>query len=61
MNDLELIRPNKLAELLDISIPTLYRMINEGELPPKVAISKRAVGWKRSQIEDWIEKRTETQ
>ena len=59
MKDLSIIRPNELAELLSISIPTLYRMINSGELPPKIRIGKRAVGWRRSQIEDWIEERTE--
>ncbi|WP_441001139.1 helix-turn-helix transcriptional regulator [Fodinibius sp. SL11] len=59
MDDLELIRPKQLADLLSISIPTLYRMINEGDLPPKVKIGKRAVGWRRSQIEEWMEERTE--
>ena len=59
MKDLSIIRPKELAELLSISIPTLYRMINNGELPPKVQIGKRAVGWRRSQIEDWMEERTE--
>jgi prophage regulatory protein len=59
MKDLSLIRPNELADLLSISIPTLYRMINNGELPPKVRIGKRAVGWRRSQIEDWMDERTE--
>ncbi|MFH5885436.1 helix-turn-helix transcriptional regulator [Halalkalibaculum sp. DA3122] len=59
MKDLSLIRPNELADLLSISIPTLYRMINNGELPPKVRIGKRAVGWHRSQIEDWMDERTE--
>lgn len=61
MEDLSIIRPNKLAELLSISIPTLYRMINNGELPPKIKIGKRAVGWRRSQIEEWMEERTERQ
>ena len=59
MKDLSLIRPNELADLLSISIPTLYRMINNGELPPKVRVGKRAVGWRRSQIEDWMDERTE--
>ncbi len=59
MKDLELIRPKQLAKLLSISIPTLYRMINDGELPPKVKIGKRAVGWRRKQIEEWMDERTE--
>lgn len=59
MKNLSLIRPNQLADLLSISIPTLYRMISNGELPPKVRIGKRAVGWRRSQIEEWMDERTE--
>lgn len=51
---LKVIRPKELAELLSISIPTLYRMENKGKLPPKRRISKRVVGWLSSDIEQWL-------
>lgn len=54
----QILRPKQVAELLSISIPTLYRI--QSELPPKIKLSKRgrAVGWKSSEIELYLESRT---
>lgn len=54
---LQIIRPKELAELLSISIPTIYRI--QDELPPKIKLSKngRAVGWRRSDIEEYLNSR----
>lgn len=52
-----ILRPKEVAQLLSISIPTLYRMMDE--LPPKIRVGKRAVGWRESEIQDWLEERTE--
>jgi len=58
MSDLRIIRPKELADLLSVSIPTLYRMMDE--LPPKIKLSKRgrAVGWRMSDIEKYLESRS---
>lgn len=56
----EIIRPKELSEMLGLSIPTIYRMYNEGQLPPKIKISSRAVGWLRSDIEEWLLQRKES-
>lgn len=53
----QLIRPRDLAEKLSISLATLYRMKKDGKLPPQVKIHERAVGWKVSDIEEWIDTR----
>ena len=55
----EIIRPKELAEMLTLSLPTIYRMYNNGQLPPKVKISSHAVGWLRSDIEEWLLQRKE--
>lgn len=60
MEDL-LIRPRDLAEKLSISLATLYRMKKAGELPPQVKIHERAVGWKVSDIKEWLDERTENE
>lgn len=52
-----LIRPRDLAEKLSISLATLYRMKKAGELPPQVKIHERAVGWKVSDIKEWLDER----
>lgn len=55
MSNLEVIRPTALSKLLSISKPTLWRMEQRGELPKRVRISERAVGWLKSDIEEWLE------
>ncbi len=54
---IQILRPKELAEILSISIPTLYRI--QDELPPKIKLSKngRAVGWGRSDIENYLSSR----
>ena len=59
MNAFQIIRPKELAEILSVSIPTLYRMMDD--LPPKIKLSKhgRAVGWRHSDIVEYLESRQE--
>lgn len=59
MKNINLIRTAKLAELLGVSKSQIYNMIRDGELPPRVQISSRACGWRASDIDEWIEERTE--
>jgi predicted DNA-binding transcriptional regulator AlpA len=34
-------------------------MYNNGQLPPKLKISSHAIGWLRSDIEEWLLERKE--
>ncbi|MDR8389511.1 AlpA family phage regulatory protein [Aliifodinibius sp. S!AR15-10] len=49
-----IVRPKELANMLSMSIATIYRMQNEDNLPPKIKMGSRAVGWLRSDIEEWL-------
>lgn len=51
------IRPGELAKLLNLSRPTLWRMEKEGRLPRRKQIAGRAVGYLRSDIEEWLKSR----
>jgi prophage regulatory protein len=53
----KIIRPKELANMLSISISTLYKMQDEGQLPPKIKVSNNAVGWLRADIEEWLSQR----
>lgn len=55
MKNLQIIRPSELCKLLGVSPSTLHRMEKRNELPVRVEISERAVGWLRTDIEDWLE------
>ena len=52
-----ILRPKELAEALDISRSTLYRMEKRGELPKRRKISENTRGWPRSEIIEWLENR----
>lgn len=52
-----IIRAKELAKRLTISIPTLWRMEKNGELPPKIKITERISGWRESDIQKWLSSR----
>lgn len=53
--DKHIIRPKEFAKMLSVSISTLYRMQQEGRLPPKIKFSHRAVGWVSTDLDEWLE------
>lgn len=56
-----LIRPKTLASsILGISLSTLYERMKDDDSPPKVKLSSGAVGFKRSDVEAYINSKTET-
>jgi prophage regulatory protein len=54
MNNL-IIRPKQLAQQIGVSTVTLWRMEKAGELPPRIKLGSRAVGWRTSDITAWLE------
>ncbi|SHE87919.1 transcriptional regulator, AlpA family [Fodinibius roseus] len=54
-----LIRPKVLSNKLGIGLSTLYELMKEPDFPRKVRISKQAVGFRESEIMEWIESNTE--
>lgn len=54
---LKIIRPSELSEILNLSTVTIWRMEKRGDLPPRKQIGKRAVGWTRKSIEQWLDSR----
>jgi prophage regulatory protein len=54
---IQIIRPGELAEILNLSTVTIWRMEKRGDLPPRKKIGKRSTGWTQKQIEDWLESR----
>lgn len=56
---MKIIRAKNAAELLGISLATLYRWQNKGFLPPKVKYPSGSVGYRSDDIEAFIEEHTE--
>lgn len=55
----QIIRRNELAKQLQVSEVTIWRMEKRGDLPKRVNISERVVGWLKSDIEQWLESKKE--
>lgn len=52
-----LLRIGEVVQLLGISKPTVYRLMNEGEFPRPIRLSKARVAWLQADLETWLESR----
>lgn len=55
--NLSILRPSMLADILNVSTVTIWRMEKRGELPPRKKYSSKCVGWPEKTIRDWMESR----
>lgn len=56
MNDKIHRRPS-VEDWTGLSRSTLYDMIAKGSFPKPIRLGKRAVGWRESQINEWLTER----
>ena len=52
-----LLRRREVEKITGMSRSSIYRLMQEGEFPRPVGVGPRAVRWKVSDIEAWIESR----
>lgn len=45
---------NEMVEITGLSRSTLQRMQSSGDLPTRMQISRKRVGWLRSDVETWL-------
>jgi len=57
MPDLSLIKLPEVIIMTGLSRSTIYLYMKENEFPKPVRIGKRAVAWRREQVENWIKHR----
>ncbi|MCC5617903.1 AlpA family transcriptional regulator [Nostoc sp. CHAB 5836] len=55
-----LLRLPKVMNTTGLGRSTIYRMIAKKLFPRPIKISVRAVAWRQTDIDDWIEARTST-
>lgn len=53
-----ILRLRDVLHMVRLSRPTVYRMVKAGTFPAQVQLSTAAVGWLRSEVEQWIAQRT---
>jgi prophage regulatory protein len=52
-----LLRKPEVLKIVPFKYVTMYAMIKRGEFPAPIKIGQRAVAWKMSEIQAWIESR----
>ena len=50
-----LLRTREVLELVPVGRSTLWRLVQRSEFPRPIRIGPRAVGWRVSDIEEWLE------
>jgi prophage regulatory protein len=55
----QLLRWPTVQQLCGISRPTAWRLERQGIFPARRKIASNSVGWLRSEIESWIQDRTQ--
>jgi prophage regulatory protein len=53
----EVIRPRHLKHVVGLSAPTIWRLRRAGTFPPPLQLSPGRVGWRRCDLEQWLETR----
>tara|TARA_B110000211_G_scaffold5055_1_gene5581 strand:+ start:2039 stop:2227 length:189 start_codon:yes stop_codon:yes gene_type:complete len=51
----QIIRRKDIEKRLKISRSSIYAMMSQGEFPKPVRLGRRAVGWKSTDIEKWLQ------
>jgi predicted DNA-binding transcriptional regulator AlpA len=55
-----LLTEKQVAKWLGLSLPSLQRMRSKGSGPPFVQLSQRRIGYKKSDVENWLQAHTIT-
>lgn len=57
MSSSKILRFPEVRERIGLCRSSIYAYIRAGEFPQRVKLGPRAVGWRESEIDAWIEKR----
>lgn len=57
--DMEILRAKEVSKKTGMSTGTIYRLERQGDFPERIFLTENIVGWKREEVEEWLEKREE--
>jgi len=58
MMSMKIYRRRNVEHLVGLSRSTIYAMMAAGTFPKPIKLGKRAVGWRESDVLDWVASRT---
>ena len=50
-----IVRMDEVSKLTGLARATIYKKVNDGSFPPPIRLGARAVGWRMSDIDTWLE------
>lgn len=53
----EILRMNRVTATIGMGRSWLYRAVADGRFPAPVRLGARAIGWKRSDVQAWLDSR----
>jgi len=54
----EIVRRKELCQITGLSASTLWRLESEGDFPSRIHLGTKSVGWRRSEVEQWLATRS---
>ena len=57
----QILKRPRVQELTSLPVSTLYAWIKDGRFPAPVRLGLRSVGWRLSDIQNWLDSRVSTQ
>ena len=56
-NQVQVLRPREVCNVLSVSRTTLWRRIRDGSFPAPLRLSDHIVGWRLADVERWLAER----
>ena len=54
-NEQRILRRPQVEALIGLRKSTLYKLIKDGQFPAPIKITKRAVGWRAVDVDQWLQ------
>lgn len=55
----KIIRFSEVIQIVPLCRATIYKLMKEGDFPPKISLGPRAVGWIEQDVIEWVKSRVE--
>ena len=56
-NQVQVLRPREVCNVLSVSRTTLWRRVRDGSFPAPLRLSDNIVGWRVADVERWLAER----
>ena len=59
MEGARLLKRDDVVAYTQITVPTIYYLMDQGRFPRPIRVGKRSVRWVREEIDQWVNERTQ--